>query len=530
MDQYAKFTRVLKRPPGERTLAECKVLDDGWAQTVPLLGYLAEDARVSFCQHVLAHEYLPGATVASQGARAERLYVVYSGKLALMSRRGGRQPGSPAAVCVGGLGAHGTFGEIELLTKNPLEASAVAHQPTIIFSVTSEVFDRTLRPTYGRELQQRAAFLQKEVAPFRSWQAAALVNVAKQTRAKTVARGQVILDAATQAGERQVFFVVSGMVRMVDGGREVEGQPGLVGKGGFFGMQNVFSVNEATSFSARSSVVSLLTINAKEFATALDAQTLQYFGSLSGFAAANRQRRETRQPTQPSESVVETTQVAAGLHEAEPADGTDLEEEVDRSTTEGRSDTPKRPGGWLPLAVRDSPRPSRCWRQTSATRGVASHMSELVRLFDTNELLIAQLSAPSCVAILCGLTYVNRLLDKAGWWQGHASAQATRAHVENGAELSALSGLDESDPRVSRLQLEVLVKLTTKRLDLPMKGGGRDNAGMSTDVLDDIHRKIDDCLSSVHTELFGSALWVGDSAVTTDLRTGIAQARRDNLQ
>eukprot|EP01047_Picozoa_sp_COSAG01_P096346 COSAG01_NODE_26862_length_701_cov_0.935216_2_plen_108_part_01 len=108
-------------------------------------------------------------------------------------------------------------------------------------------------------------------------------------------------------------------------------------------------------------------------------------------------------------------------------------------------------------------------------------MSELVRLFDTNELLIAQLPAPSCVAILCGLTYVNRLLDKAGWWQGHASAQATRAHVENGAELSALSGLDESDPRVSRLQLEVLVKLTTKRLDLQMKGGGCDNAGMSTD-------------------------------------------------
>ena len=51
---------------------------------------------------------MPGATIVSQGTHAERLHVVYSGKVALMSRRGGSlQPGSPTAVCVGGLGAHG---------------------------------------------------------------------------------------------------------------------------------------------------------------------------------------------------------------------------------------------------------------------------------------------------------------------------------------------------------------------------------------------------------------------------------------
>ena len=156
---YERYEKVLRKEPGSRTLAECCVLDE-WASGVPLLEHLDENSRLELCQVATIKEYVGGRTIVATGKKAERMFIVLSGNVSIMvdSSRGSK--------CIASLGPGGTFGELELLTGQKHTSSAVAVNPVIIIIIDAEAFGTTLAPTYGKELFQRARFLQS-TTPFR---------------------------------------------------------------------------------------------------------------------------------------------------------------------------------------------------------------------------------------------------------------------------------------------------------------------------------------------------------------------------
>jgi CRP-like cAMP-binding protein len=157
--KYARYEQVLRKEPGSRTLAECCVLDE-WAQGVPLLEHLDENSRLELCQAAVIKEYAANRTIVSTGKRAERMFVVLSGQVSIMV------DGLRGPKCLASLGPGGTFGELELLTGEKHTSSAVAVNPVIMIIVDAETFGSTLAPTYGKELFDRARFLQT-TTPFR---------------------------------------------------------------------------------------------------------------------------------------------------------------------------------------------------------------------------------------------------------------------------------------------------------------------------------------------------------------------------
>jgi len=158
--------------------------------------------------------------------------------------------------------------------------------------------------------------------------------------------------------------------------------------------------------------------------------------------------------------------------------------------------------------VDEQPRPSlrRVWAAKDAAQGIAFHMDELISLLDTNELLLAQLSGVSCVAILNALAAVNKILDATGLWRGHSSAQDARQQLEAEAELCQLTG-QEIDTNMGRLQLEVSLKLSAARIDHMVENS---NAGYRVEIVEDhlesVHSRIDECLQCAHEQLLESGI------------------------
>ena len=149
--------RVLGQPPGNRSLAECAVLDV-WLRAVPLLSQLDEDRRLDICRHATAAEYERGQKLAEQGAKPQQLGILYSGHAALSVQRGPRGRQS----CVGGLGARDSFGEVELLTGGSFESSVVAKQLTVVVHIPANVSSRVrllISQTYVLVLSRRLLLL-----------------------------------------------------------------------------------------------------------------------------------------------------------------------------------------------------------------------------------------------------------------------------------------------------------------------------------------------------------------------------------
>jgi CRP-like cAMP-binding protein len=159
LEKYARYEQVLRKEPGSRTLAECCVLDE-WAQGVPLLEHMDENSRLDLCQAATTKEYPGNRTIVSAGQRAERMFIVLSGQVSIMV------DGLRGPKCIASLGPGGTFGELELLTGEKHSSSAVAINPVIMIIVDAATFGSTLAQTYGKELFDRARFLQS-TTPFR---------------------------------------------------------------------------------------------------------------------------------------------------------------------------------------------------------------------------------------------------------------------------------------------------------------------------------------------------------------------------
>ena len=521
---FERYEHVLHKEPGQRTLAECSVLDE-WMGSVALLQALDGRSRMELCQNATARAHAAGRAVARQGKQAERLLILFSGQLALVAQG----PGSAAKKrTVGNVGPGGTLGEIELLTGEPFAASAIAVSAAVVVSIDAMAFDATLRPTYGKELLQRAQFLQT-TSPFRSWGVAALVDLARFSQARSTIRGKEISNAGQQRREQLVFFVVSGTVR-AHGFREA-GEPGegegdaespmILTAGAFWGLSCLFpELNEGSTLTAHSSNVELLTIEGNTLAGKVDEQTLQHFGVVAGFAAARNEQRRGRPASASSTATgdaVEITAPPATPPSADPADlsGSELVSQVIERASLPRPGLGLTHSGWLPLRVEEAPRPSRVWAAEDAASGIAHHMEELTSLLDTNELLLAQLGGDSCVSILSALCAVNRILDEAGVWRGHSSAKEARQQLEDEAELKALTG-QSMDARMGRLQLEVLLKLTIARIGLMVENT---EAGLRVEIvadkIEEVHQQIDQCLEVAHAELLESNL--GGKAVGAEM-------------
>ena len=98
-------------------------------------------------------------------------------------------------------------------------------------------------PTFGRELMERAKFLQQKIAPFKPWSLEALISVARRMHASTTVRGHPIFRASQQR-VRQVIFVVQGIVQIhtsEDWQQSdcLDEQFTLAGPGSFYGAHSV---------------------------------------------------------------------------------------------------------------------------------------------------------------------------------------------------------------------------------------------------------------------------------------------------
>ena len=466
------------------------------------------------------------------------MYILLSGQISIMAT------GLRGSKCVGSLGPGGTYGEIELLTGEPYSTSAVAVNPAVVVSIDGETFASTLGPTYGKELLQRARFLQT-TTPFRSWTVALLVDLATFTQCTTTIRGKRISDAAQLREEKTIYFVVDGTVNVESHDEGGEGASTMLqSAGSFWGLSCIFPELEEgnTVVTAHSSHVELLTIDSKTLREKVDEQTLRHFAEIAGFALERSKHRSQRVARPGSASSFSderlstgtsaASQLAAMPGEADSIGGHGASETDAAWTSHGamqpkddlvsrvieraaaalpREELARTPSGWLPLRVDEQPRPSlrRVWAAKDAAQGIAFHMDELISLLDTNELLLAQLSGSSCVAILNALGAVNKILDATGLWRGHSSAQDARRQLEAEAELCRLTG-QEMDTNMGRLQLEVLLKLTAARIAHMVENS---NAGYRVDIVEDnlesVHSRIDECLECTHEQLLDSGTGIG---------------------
>eukprot|EP01050_Picozoa_sp_SAG11_P022561 SAG11_NODE_4294_length_1966_cov_1.256026_1_plen_508_part_01 len=421
---FERYNRVLKKRPGERTLAECMVLDE-WAQTIPLLTHLAEDARLDICQSARMSNYQKGQPIVPRLSRADKLHIIFSGQVSITvfnARRGTER-------VIGTLGRSESFGEVAMLKgekRHTMSYSAI--QPAVLFTIDAQCFDRTLRPTYGVMLRGWAEFY-KSVAPFRNWAVEELLDLAKHTRARTVGLGHTVCDAAQQSEETAlVYFVVKGVVRMSgfpentarpeaatqlgeaeeglrstlvvrsDGGGGEPGGGGVervvqLGPRQYFGLANarIFAVDEGRLTVAHSSEVQVLAVPIKKFVEVVDRQTLRHFGAVVSFRSS-RSKRVPRQSADSRSAVSFLDELSqpdlldfgneyddvAGDTDDLDGDGASPSPSPRRGSADGRGLALqveaglKYPSTWLPLKVSETPRPSRAWIRDAEAAAAAA--------------------------------------------------------------------------------------------------------------------------------------------------------------
>jgi hypothetical protein len=390
---------------------------------------------------------------------------------------------------------------------------------------------------------------------------ASLVDVARLTQCITTIRGKKISDSAQQGQEKLIFFVVSGTVEVHGSGRDKESPASstLQGAGSFWGLSCVFrELEDDGAVTAHSSNVELLTISGKALLEKVDDQTLRHLVEVAGFALERTKQRSRRtvndsRPVSAASSATDVAALAAITRAGQTSeedrpesaprgsvdhstgainsdDGITISSTIDSQSAQDlcsqvisraaaavpREELARTPSGWLPLQVDERPRPSlrRVWSAAQdAAQGIAIHMDELITLLDTNELLLAQLSGESCVAILNALAAVNKNLDAAGLWRGHSSAQDARRQLEIEADLCQLTG-QPMDANMGRLQLEVLLKLTSARIDhlIENSDGNQSSGGVDISVvskhldLESVHARITECLECAHEQLLHSGI------------------------
>lgn len=376
-----------------------------------------------------------------------------------------------------------------------------------------------------------------------------LVEFSRATQCITTIRGKHISDDARQAKDKMIFFVMSGTV-------EVHGSDGapstLQGAGCFWGLSSVFPELPGDGVvTAHSSNVELLTVGAKVLVEKVDEKTLRHMAEIAGFGYERtklRSQRSQRAVNSTGAQVVRFDSSAAAVNAevgqrpdsggpsvvdggpiddpsvSRAASATDLCSQVitRAAAAEPRIELAPTPSGWLPLQVDDRPRASlhRVWAAKDPAQGIAVHMDELITLLDSNELLLAQLSGESCVAILNALGAVNKILDAAGLWRGHSSAQEARRQLEMQAELSQLTGQSATyDTNMGRLQLEVLLKLTSARVaHLAEQTEAETSSGSVASLVNDqldldlVHSKISECLDCAHRQLLDTPALAGDDS------------------
>ena len=374
-----------------------------------------------------------------------------------------------------------------------------------------------------------------------------LVEFSRVTQCITTIRGKHISDDARPTKDKLIFFVMSGTVEIHGSDRA---SSTLQGAGCFWGLSAVFHELPGDGLvTAHSSNVELLTVSAKVLVEKVDGKTLRHMAEIAGFAYERTKLRSQRsqRAINFTGAQVDRFDTSAAVMDAEVrqrpdsgmsvVDGAIDDPSVNRAASasdlcsqvitraagaEPRKELAPTPSGWLPLQVDDRPRPSlrRVWAAKDPAQGIAVHMDELITLLDSNESLLAQLSGESCVAILNALGAVNKILDAAGLWRGHSSAQDARRQLEMQAELSQLTGQSATyDTNMGRLQLEVLLKLTSARIaHLAKQTEAETSSGSVASVvneqldLDLVHSKISECLNCAHRQLLDTPALAGDAS------------------
>ena len=126
-----------------------------------MLSALSDEIRTQIAERSVVAEYGAGEFIVRQGDQGNSLYIIRTGSCGVYVRRNGKQENRIAAIESGGF-----FGEMSLLTGEPITATVRAMVDTSVIIIDKENFSKILsdNPTISVQLGEILAKRQKELA------------------------------------------------------------------------------------------------------------------------------------------------------------------------------------------------------------------------------------------------------------------------------------------------------------------------------------------------------------------------------
>ena len=126
-------------------------IDPAFLRSADLFQNQGEEVLKAVLVQGRLEEYGPGAVVFRQGQTGDRLYIVKSGVLEVLSSAEG---GSPDAPPVAYLGSGEVLGELALITGSPRSATVRSPEHAVVFTLEKSVFLdlMTSLPAFARNL------------------------------------------------------------------------------------------------------------------------------------------------------------------------------------------------------------------------------------------------------------------------------------------------------------------------------------------------------------------------------------------
>lgn len=151
-EQAEKALEVLSMQPDKRPEKEILSLADGLA-AIHFFSKLSFYVRVDLCRGLQHEHYKPNETVFVQGDDGDRLYIIFSGRVELVSRKD-----TGHAEHLATLSAGSAFGELAILRRAPRSATAITLEECHMASLEADKYDQTLQREHLRTLAKHMDF------------------------------------------------------------------------------------------------------------------------------------------------------------------------------------------------------------------------------------------------------------------------------------------------------------------------------------------------------------------------------------
>jgi len=134
---------------------------EGLLGQVSVFSALSAEIRTQIAERSVIAEYGAGEFIVRQGDQGDSLYIIRSGSCGVYVRRNGKQENRIATIDSGEF-----FGEMSLLTGEPITATVRAMVDTSVIIIDKENFSKILNdnPTISVQLGEILAKRQKELA------------------------------------------------------------------------------------------------------------------------------------------------------------------------------------------------------------------------------------------------------------------------------------------------------------------------------------------------------------------------------